>query len=527
MAEGKWTRGPAVTTAIPRVDYSRLQLGNELGRGGQGRVIAVDGILIDHRWNAALKRYSPDIAHLVDVTALEAITVFPGTLGADDKLWLYENTAWPAVIVKDSGRVCGFLMRRVPPEYYFNFRTQTQGTVRKLATMEFLLNDDEYTSRAGLSVTPVTDLQRVALLQDLAVIVSRLHDLGVVVGDLSPKNLLFQLTPSPGCFLIDCDAMRVQDASVLAQVQTPDWEVPAREPTATPEADAYKFALLAIRLFARDQSSRNPAALTRLSPALGDLAADSLDLEPSRRPSIADWEPRLAEAYNTLGQKRVPPRLYGSPSSRWLSPGKILGIFLILAAAILAIILVGLNIGSHPGSASLSTTSPSATLPPATSSPQTSASNGGETTSAQAAQINSLLTASAATRSPLATALLDVRYCNDISGAIATIKAVAQRYGTEYGMATRLKTGQLPNGAALKNDLINAYYLSAIADYYFVEWAQHLKAAGCVSSISVAAAYNAGAVDAAKATRAKDAFVRLWKPVAKSEGFPSRSAAGV
>ena len=291
-----------MTTAVPRVDFSRLQLGNELGRGGQGRVIAVDGILIDRRWTAALKRYSPDVAPLVHVTALEAITVFPGTLGADDKLWLYETTAWPAVIVKDSGRVCGFLMRRVPPEYYFNFRTQTQGTVPKLATMEFLLNDDQYTSRAGLSVTPVTDLQRVALLQDLAVIVSRLHDLGVVVGDLSPKNLLFQLTPSPGCFLIDCDAMRVQGASVLAQVQTPDWEVPASEPTATPEADAYKFALLAIRLFARDQSSRDSTALAQLSPALGDLAADSLYLEPSRRPSIADWKPRPAEAYNSLAK---------------------------------------------------------------------------------------------------------------------------------------------------------------------------------------------------------------------------------
>jgi hypothetical protein len=523
MAEGKWTRGPAVTTAVPRVDFSRLQLGNELGRGGQGRVIAVDGILIDRRWTAALKRYSPDIAPLVHVTALEAITVFPGTLGPDDKLWLYETTAWPAVIVKDSGRVCGFLMRRVPPEYYFNFRTQTQGTVPKLATMEFLLNDDQYTSRAGLSVTPVTDLQRVALLQDLAVIVSRLHDLGVVVGDLSPKNLLFQLTPSPGCFLIDCDAMRVQGASVLAQVQTPDWEVPASEPTATPEADAYKFALLAIRLFARDQSSRDPTALAQLSPALGDLAADSLYLEPSRRPSIADWKPRLAEAYNSLGQKRVPPRLYGPPPSHWLTPAKILGIFLILAAAILAIILVGLNIGSHPGSASLSATSPSPTLPPATSSPQTSASTGGEATSAQAAQINYLLTASAATRNPLATALLDVRHCDDISGAIATIRAVAQRYGTEYGLATRLKTGQVPNGAALKSDLINAYYLSAIADYYFVEWAQHLEASGCISSIPAAAAYNAGMADTAKATSAKDAFVQLWNPAAKSEGLPSRS----
>ena len=132
------------------------------------------------------------------LTALQAITVFPGTLDADDKLWLYETTAWPAVIVEDSGRVCGFLMRTVPPEYYFGFRTQIQGIVQKLATMEFLLNDDQYTSRAGLSVT---DRQRVALLQNLSVILSRLHGLGVSGGRLVtqepavPADPIAQLLP--------------------------------------------------------------------------------------------------------------------------------------------------------------------------------------------------------------------------------------------------------------------------------------------------------------------------------------------
>jgi eukaryotic-like serine/threonine-protein kinase len=521
MAEGHGTGGPAVTTTVPRIECSRLQLGRELGKGAQGRVIAVNGILINHRWRAALKRYEPHIAPLVDVTALEEITTFPGTLDPDDKLWLYENTAWPAVVAVDNGRVCGFLMRTVPAGYYFDFPTPTQGTVRKLATMDFLLNTDHYTTNvAGL---PVTDKQRVALLQNLAVIVSRLHGLGVVVGDFSPKNLLFQLTPSPGCFLIDCDAMRVRGASVLAQVHTPDWEVPPGEPTATPEADAYKFALLAVRLFARDQSSRDPAALAQLSPALGNLAANSLYLDPSRRPSIADWKPALAEAYDTLDQEREPQRLYRSPSRRWPAPVRAFGIVLALAAAIVAIILLALNIGSHPSPAALSTTSPPATASSATSSPHTSASASGQAKSAQATQINYLLGASAATKRPLATALQDVRNCNDVSSAITTIRAVAQRYGTEYGMATRLSTGQLPNGAALKNDLIDAYYRSAVADYYFVEWAQYRQAAGCGSSTSATAAYNAGRATRAKAITAKDAFVRLWNPAAKSEGLPSRS----
>jgi hypothetical protein len=340
---------------------------------------------------------------------------------------------------------------------------------------------------------------------------------------------LFRLVPAPSCFLIDCDAMRVGDASVLPQVQTPDWEVPPGEPTATPKADAYKFALLAIRLFAGDQSSRDPAALARLSPALGALAADSLNLERSRRPSIADWKPALAEAYTDQeraeaysDRARVPRPLYGLPWWRRLALAPMLVISLIVAAAIVVIILVGLSIFSHPVSAAPPTPSPSAK-----SSPRTSASTGGAAASAQAAQINSLLNASAATTNPLATALQDARSCNDISSAVATIRAVAQRYGMEYSLATRLNTGQLPNGAALKNDLVNGYYLSAVADYNFLGWAQYLEASGCVSSTPAVAAYNAGVANTAKATNAKDAFVQLWNPIAKSEGLPSRSGDGI
>ena len=312
--------------------------------------------------------------------------------------------------------------------------------------------------------------------------------------------------------------MRVQGASVLTQVQTPDWEVPSasRPPhqrrTRT-NSRCWPSACSPVI---------SPPATRKLWPGCHPHSATSpRTASTSDHPSApaSRTGSRLSpRPTNRLGQKQVPPLLYRSSSWRRLAPAKILGIFAILAAAILAIILVSLNIGSQPV-----TTSPPVTAPPATSSPQTGASTGAETASAQAAQINSLLAASAATRNPLATALLDVKACNDVSGAIATIRAVAQRYGTEYGQATRLNTGQLPNGAALKNNMIDAYYLSATADYHFVEWAQYLEASHCVSSVPAAAAHNAGVADTAKATNSGDAFVQLWNPVAKSEGLPSRS----
>ena len=277
---------------VPRIGLNNLLLGNELGGGGQGKVTEVTGLVIGGRWPAVLKTYNAATVN-PDKAVLERIVAFPAQLAPGDSTWLHEHTAWPAVIAEDSGVIRGFLMRAVPDAYYFGFRTRTRGTRRQLADVAFLLNTDQYVTSAGLSVS---DRDRLALLTSLAGALSRLHSLDIVVGDLSPKNLLFSLAPAPDCFIIDCDAMCVRGETVLPQIQTPDWEVPTGETTATSAADAYKFGLLATRLFARDQSSRDPAALSAFAPELGRLAQASLQHDPSQRPAPRDWIPALAAA---------------------------------------------------------------------------------------------------------------------------------------------------------------------------------------------------------------------------------------
>jgi eukaryotic-like serine/threonine-protein kinase len=279
---------------LPRVDISNLPLDGELGRGGQGRVTAVGGFLINGHYPAAVKTYSPEALGEMDPAALEEVVGFPRQLGPDDANWLYENTAWPAVVVEDAGTTCGFLMRVIPQQYYLDFRTHTQGTRQKPADLAFLLNSDQYVSSLGITVS---EQDRLALLGVLASALARLHDLDVCVGDLSPKNVLFSLGPSgPGCFILDCDAMRVRGHTVLKQVHTPDWEVPDGEPTATVAADACKFGLLAIRMFARDQSSRDRTALSGIDPELGRLAELSQHPDPAQRPGPAAWSEALQAA---------------------------------------------------------------------------------------------------------------------------------------------------------------------------------------------------------------------------------------
>jgi hypothetical protein len=270
----------------PRIERSALVLGSPLGKGGQGHVTQVSNIKLNKQWPAVVKQYSPEAKLALRLTALEAITAFPPTLAPRDGRWLYETTAWPSAIVEDNGKACGFLMRAVPSTFYFDFQTRSMGLQKKLADMAFLLNSEDYVRSSGIIIS---NWDRLVLLRSVASMLSRLHFFGISVGDFSPKNILFAFKPSPMCFLIDCDAVRLHGYTVLDQVETPDWETPIGEPKATTATDAYKFGLLAIRLFARDQSSRDITPLRAVAPELGQLAQLSQHPDPRLRPPPSTW----------------------------------------------------------------------------------------------------------------------------------------------------------------------------------------------------------------------------------------------
>jgi hypothetical protein len=90
--------------------------------------------------------------------------------------------------------------------------------------------------------------------------------------------------------------MRLDGESVLAQAETPEWQVPVldgeqpAEELATPATDAYKFGLLVVRIFAGDQQVRDPAAAgSRLRGELRRLAGRSLSTDPDERPLPERW----------------------------------------------------------------------------------------------------------------------------------------------------------------------------------------------------------------------------------------------
>ena len=319
--------------------------------------------------------------------------------------------------------------------------------------------------------------------------------------------------------------------------------MPHGEETATPAADAYKFALLAIRLFARDQSSYDRTALTALSPELGRLAGASLDPDPSRRPGPRAWIPALAAAISTasaaapaMTAPATPPRISvpietvpataGRPAPSPPSPapqrrgrrragalaGTVAGI-----ALVAGIVIVGLHSTSSPAASTSAQTGAGGT--------GTTAAAGGGNASQQAAQLNNLLDASAASRQSLATAVQDVGNCSNVSGAISAISTVAGQRASEYHQAAALATGALPDGADLKSDLLSALHYSVAADRDFLRWAQ--QNTGCQTTVPPNRAYGKGLTASANAVTAKNTFLQMWNPIASNDGYPARTEGGI
>jgi hypothetical protein len=272
---------------IPYLDAGQLGVERVIDdKGGQGVVRRVSA----PGWpgsGMAVKEYRPEVE--VDWAVLEQMVRFGVEAGEVTRRWLSEHTAWPLAIVTRDGVSCGFLMRLAPDECYGWLRLPTP---RTLLTFEFLLNTQEYAQRINLVMTLA---QRLSVLRELVLALDHLHRLGIAVGDLSPKNVVFGVVPHPRCFFLDCDSMSMSGEAVLRPVETPGWEAPVGERPTTIDSDVYKVGLFAVRLVAGDQMVTRVSDVYGYPVALVDVTDRSLGTA-SARPRLAEWVPALDAA---------------------------------------------------------------------------------------------------------------------------------------------------------------------------------------------------------------------------------------
>ena len=143
-----------------------------------------------------------------------------------------------------------------------------------------------------------------------------LHKRDLVFGDVSATNTLFALDPKPRIMIIDCDAVRrVGAASVVEQLQTPDWEPPEARDYGrvlhgdipqTRETDSYKLGLFILRTLTPARGATQETDWRRASgvliPTGLDLLKQGLSANPSDRPPPGN-------GFSTL--RRRPPNELG------------------------------------------------------------------------------------------------------------------------------------------------------------------------------------------------------------------------
>jgi serine/threonine protein kinase len=276
------------------IERGRLGVLTKIGQGGQGVVYAAPNVTTKFAASMVYKEYKAATLAAIDFSALTAMpALVEESLSYADGERLVSVAAWPCAIVADASGSTGFVMPAIPQEFFISLTT-VKGESTSTAEFQHLLNHSSVLAARGITVD---DAQRYSLLREVASGLAFLHKHGVCVGDISPKNLLFSLTPHEAVYFIDCDAMRINGVSALTQVETPGWAVPAGEDLATIYSDTYKLGLLGLRLLAGDHDTTDPAHLPSTTPGLlRQIITETLTKQPQSRPLPEAWSYVLGQA---------------------------------------------------------------------------------------------------------------------------------------------------------------------------------------------------------------------------------------
>ena len=210
----------------------------------------------------------------------------------------------------------------------------------------------------------------------------------------------------------------------------------------------------------------------------------------------------------------------GGPRQPWRRPGVIRLTLAVAAVAIAAAAAIGVALPDRSTPGTPAGPSPAVSSPAATSAP--SSSSASTLASRQAAAVNNLLTSSAAALKALKGTVSEVRDCTNLSSAVHQIQTVVNQRSAEYNQASALSTSALANGPTIKSDLIAALRNSLDADKDYLTWAQQQLNPECAPTAQ-SSAYIAANNASHQASASKEAFTRVWNPVAAQYGIQLKS----
>lgn len=305
------------------------ELGNELGSGGQARVIELRG---KHRRNVA-KLYHPEGADTPRPTAeaLAEVIDWRDALPAQERAIVDARTSWPSALLTDAqGRSVGVLLPAIPRDYFAEIRVGNRRKIRP-RELSYLL-----TPKASELGVHRPDLDgRMQICRAWMTVFDVLDSHGVVFGDISMRNLLWSPSNRGEGYVIDCDTAQTDPPQAPSPL-TMDWEDPhfrkdlAREP-ADLASDRYKLTLAVYRAIVGHPGRRPPATIKQIHQSMPEPVPDAVaglllagggpDRDARPRPShwlaVMDaWLPVDARTLTQPDRREPEPRGTRSTSKR-------------------------------------------------------------------------------------------------------------------------------------------------------------------------------------------------------------------
>jgi|688.fasta_scaffold27218_2 hypothetical protein len=284
-------------------------LDDRIGDGGEGEVFRIPN-MPGQVYKKFKKSVSADIS---EVGLIETIKILE-TFSSEDKKYIESRTVWPHTLVRRDSRVSGFIMPILGSEF-FCLQGQAASPIETFSDWNKLsyrditaANLNIYTSLPNLS-EPSHRLELLKLLLDLTKIFSVLHKYGVVIGDVSGRNLVWTIEPEPRVVVIDCDGLRKAGTDAVTKAkQSPDWFDKHLVGPTTLDSDLYKLALAVFRAYFSATISYPDRPLTLGSMTDEDKALLEMAIRgtgQSARPSAMEWQLLLQRFLDTAAYKEM------------------------------------------------------------------------------------------------------------------------------------------------------------------------------------------------------------------------------
>lgn len=329
-----------------KIEKSQLGRMKKLGQGGSGIVYLVKDLrLPDFPGPFVYKEYNEKTVASAGPAlgiGLANMVKFRDKLPQDQQRTWDSRIIWPVrVTVDEQGAATGIVMPLIPDRFFHNFVRHSGDPRRKPREIDTLFGDTPTMRKVGLPKVDVTT--RLRLIRGIAVAYGLMHYQGVVLGDISARNVVYDADPArPAVLVVDIDSARVSGTRSIfsAQPHTQYWIPPEaqhaaavlarKSSTLSPDehdrlkniwsiqsakTDVYKFGLIVVRILDHRRQgavNRDPATAMRiLGKRVGghapNLLQRSLDSDPQARPTMREWFLTLSASSDESTSPKLSP----------------------------------------------------------------------------------------------------------------------------------------------------------------------------------------------------------------------------